>query len=242
MSAVINSTGQFFVCPHAICFYATVFGSSTKKLFSYDEIRGVTTKGKKEIIFETNKKIFAFQFDEKVEEIANFIEKLRAATTVHIKNPHEKHASEVNDSSASNLVKSADKQNIDEKFALSKKDWKIIMNGANLMRFKKDELIRKKGDSQNRIMQLAKGNARVMISEELTVGNLRQGEIFGEISYLQNGPVTANVLADEDDTLVYVIEGKYLDLLYIVAPDLAARFFFYMSVLLANRIEHREIK
>jgi len=30
--------------------------------------------------------------------------------------------------------------------------------------------------------------------------------MFGEISYLQSGPVTASVVANEEDTIVYAIE------------------------------------
>jgi len=37
------------------------------------------------------------------------------------------------------------------------------------------------------------------------LGGMQQGEVFGEISFLEGGNTTAAVVADQDDTEIYVI-------------------------------------
>jgi hypothetical protein len=261
LGSVLNSSGQFFVCGRFICFYAHIFGSSTKKLYPLDSLLGVSIRGKRELLLETHKKPVVFLFEEKVEEIATFIDRLRTAVMAS-STPTPASSSSSSSISLSSMSTLAvpsspsisgsgsmnegrgpvSDRSVRELFTMSTKDWKLIMKGAELVRFRKGDLIRRQGDTQNRLMQLSKGTASVELTSssganKTTVAHLQAGAIVGEISYLQNGPVTASVVADDDEVLVYVIDGRYLDLLYVVQPALASRFFFYLASIVQERIK-----
>jgi hypothetical protein len=48
------------------------------------------------------------------------------------------------------------------------------------------------------------------------------------------------VIADEDDTEVYVVESKILKVLFMRMPALGGRFFQYLASLLSHRLKDRE--
>ena len=68
---------------------------------------------------------------------------------------------------------------------------------------------------------------------------MNQDETFGEISFLQGGSRGANasVIANSDDGVeLTIIEGYYINALFNVNPGFAGRFYQYLSMVLAHRI------
>eukprot|EP01103_Thecamoeba_quadrilineata_P017674 TRINITY_DN6378_c0_g1_i1.p1 TRINITY_DN6378_c0_g1~~TRINITY_DN6378_c0_g1_i1.p1 ORF type:complete len:322 (+),score=53.20 TRINITY_DN6378_c0_g1_i1:3-968(+) len=78
------------------------------------------------------------------------------------------------------------------------------------------------------------------LDTELELGKMDAGEVFGEINYLHGGVATATVIANEENTTVYVIDGSFMNMLFERKPGLVGRFFYYIARLLARRIKARE--
>jgi len=69
---------------------------------------------------------------------------------------------------------------------------------------------------------------------------MESGELFGEISFLEGVKTSASVIADEDNTEVYIIEGAALSVLFSRQPALCGRFYRYLAQLLSTRLKERE--
>jgi len=55
------------------------------------------------------------------------------------------------------------------------------------------------------------------------------GSLFGEMSFLEGGPATASVIADDDAVEMYIIEGYFINIVFVKYPELAGRFFCYIA-------------
>lgn len=127
---------------------------------------------------------------------------------------------------------------------LSFDDWAVLMKDSKCLKFKKNEVITKEGEWATKIYQIAKGNCRVeKLKDDGTtsvLGLMRTGELFGEISFLEGIKTTASIVAEEDETEVYVIDGASLQVLFVRQPALGGRFFQYLSMILSHRLKDRE--
>jgi len=94
-----------------------------------------------------------------------------------------------------------------------------------------------------RLFQISTGSCRIekSIDEDVThIATISDGEIFGEIAFLEGSGATASVVADEDNTVIHVIEGYYLDILFDYFPHLSGRFYHYLATVLSTRLKSRE--
>jgi len=58
---------------------------------------------------------------------------------------------------------------------------------------------------------------------------MNTGALFGEMSFLEGGAATASVIADEDAVDMYIIEGYFINIVFVKYPDLAGRFYCYIA-------------
>lgn len=124
----------------------------------------------------------------------------------------------------------------------TEEDWRLVLQGAKGLNFEKDAVILKEGTDIGAIYQIVQGNCRIEKETpegKKVLGSMEQGQLFGEMSFLQGGGATVSVVADEEVT-VYVIEGGYINALFGRYPDLAGRFYHFLSSVLANRLNKRE--
>lgn len=134
----------------------------------------------------------------------------------------------------------------DSSFALdtdlpTKEDWQLILEGAQRISYKAGSVISKEGEYFQRIYQILIGTCRVEKiingkTEELA--KLHNGDIFGELSFLEKTRASASVLADTDVEIV-VIEGYSLGALFEVKSGLGGRFFKYLSSVIQKRYTRR---
>lgn len=122
---------------------------------------------------------------------------------------------------------------------LSDFDWIILLREAQSKSFKKNEVIVNEGEFAARIFQIGSGKCRVEVQKKV-VGHMGEGEVFGEISFLEGGKTSASVIADEEGTDVFIIEGARLRVLFFRQPALAGRFYQYLSAILSIRLKERE--
>ena len=117
---------------------------------------------------------------------------------------------------------------------LTSNDWALIVDKAVRMQFKPGEVIVQKGRRTHGLYLLLKGVASVQIASH---GNLevRAGELCGEISFLDELPATADVVATDG------VEAFYLDrattqTLFELFPHLGSRFYQSLAGILSRRL------
>jgi serine/threonine protein kinase len=73
-------------------------------------------------------------------------------------------------------------------------------------------------------------------AQSVVVAHRGSGEMFGEISLLKHGLATASIIADEENTVMYVLEGTSLDALFRTEPGLPSRFYCFLATTQAMRL------
>lgn len=117
---------------------------------------------------------------------------------------------------------------------LTANDWALIADKAVRRQFKAGEMLVQRERRTHGIYLLLKGTAAVEItSQEPRV--IGPGEVCGEISFLDELPATANVIAKE------AVEAYYLDhatlrSLFELFPHLGSRFYHSLATILSRRM------
>jgi len=123
-----------------------------------------------------------------------------------------------------------------------------LMKGQKKIKYNLNEyVIRQNEKSTQRLYQLHKGSCRIeKVGEDGVVTNLGKmsgsKEVFGEISFLEGerGNASASVIADDNNTIIFVIEGYYLNILFQYDNNLPGRFYHYIAQLLVTRLKNRQ--
>jgi len=125
-------------------------------------------------------------------------------------------------------------------------EWTQILEGTRSIQYLKDDYVITQGNEQpQRLFQIASGSCRIEKTTDdgqtVVFGVITTDSIFGEISFLE-GPgarATASVVANED-TLVNVIEGYYLNILFQYNSGLSGRFYHFLGSVIVKRLKVRE--
>jgi hypothetical protein len=133
-----------------------------------------------------------------------------------------------------------------KEITLSQEDWDLILQGAKVFTFMKDDVILAEGDEFDKIFQIGTGSCRI---EKLNddgqselIGTMGSSEMFGEVNFMIGGGSYATFFADENNMDVYVIERDYLNQLFSSHPGMAGKFLKFLSLVLARRIRQRELE
>ena len=88
---------------------------------------------------------------------------------------------------------------------------------ARLKKAPKNTFIIKEGDETKEMFLIKQGKADVMLNnhngDELILSSLQEGDIFGELSLLDDQPRSANVIAKEDCLLLTINKADFFDFL-----------------------------
>ncbi|HZC21862.1 MAG TPA: cyclic nucleotide-binding domain-containing protein [Candidatus Binatia bacterium] len=117
---------------------------------------------------------------------------------------------------------------------LTANDWKLIADKAIRREFKRSNSIVTRGKRTHGIFLLLKGNASVQIPSQ-SARRIGPGEICGEISFLDELPATANVIADEE-VVAYYLDRPTLQTLFELFPHLGSRFYQSLASILSRRL------
>jgi CRP-like cAMP-binding protein len=117
---------------------------------------------------------------------------------------------------------------------LTANDWALIADKAARMQFKTGEAIVQKGKRTHGVYILLKGTASVRLPQG-SPPVIGPGEVCGEISFIDELPATADVVAKED------VESYYLDRptvqsLFELFPHLGSRFYRSLASSLSRRL------
>jgi len=117
---------------------------------------------------------------------------------------------------------------------LTANDWKLIADKAMRRDFKRSNTIVGRGKRTHGIFLLLKGTASVQIPSQ-GARRIGPGEICGEISFLDELPATANVVAEEE-VVAYYLDRPTLQSLFELFPHLGSRFYQSLASILSRRL------
>ena len=117
---------------------------------------------------------------------------------------------------------------------LTPNDWTLIADKAARMQFKQGAFIVQKGKRTQGVYLLLKGSAKVQIPLQSPPA-IGPGQVCGEISFLDDLPATADVVALEDVEAYYVERGT-LQSLFELFPHLGSRFYHSLASSLSRRL------
>jgi CRP-like cAMP-binding protein len=132
-----------------------------------------------------------------------------------------------------------EKEDIVDAEALTQSNWDLLLQGAKIQKYKKENAIIREGENFQRIYQMISGQCRIEKGNKC-LGVMYAGQMFGEISFLVSGGATASVIADSDEVEIYVLEGYYINILFAMRPELAGKFYKHLASCLQRTIRSRE--
>lgn len=118
---------------------------------------------------------------------------------------------------------------------LTANDWALIADKATRMQFKAGEQFVHRGTRTHGIYLVTKGSASVQIAGHGPAREIGPGEVCGEISFLDELPATADVVA-KAGLSAYYIDRPTLQSLFELFPHLGSRFYRSLASILSRRL------
>ena len=117
---------------------------------------------------------------------------------------------------------------------LTANDWALVADKASRLQFKAGEHLVQRGRRTHGVYLLLKGSASVDIPHSAS-RSIDPGEACGEISFLDELPATANVVANEAVEVFY-LDRPALQSLFELFPHLGSRFYHSLAAILSRRL------
>jgi len=118
---------------------------------------------------------------------------------------------------------------------LTANDWVLIADKAARVQFKAGDSIVQQGKRTHGVYLLLKGAASVQVPVRGSTPAIGPGDVCGEISYLDELPATANVIAKEA-VEAYYLDRSTLQSLFELFPHLGSRFYRSLACILSRRL------
>jgi CRP/FNR family transcriptional regulator, cyclic AMP receptor protein len=118
---------------------------------------------------------------------------------------------------------------------LTANDWALVADKATRVRFNKGDILVQRDKRANGVFLLLKGTARVQIPFQSTIPAIGPGEICGEMSFLEDAPASASVVA-ETDVEAFHLDRPTLQSVFELFPHLASRFYRSLATNLSRRL------
>ena len=118
---------------------------------------------------------------------------------------------------------------------LTPNDWALIADKATRMEFKAGQQFVHRGMRTHGIFLVLKGTASVQIAGHGPARSIGAGEVCGEISFLDELPATADVVAKEALS-AYYLDRPTLQSLFELFPHLGSRFYRSLASILSRRL------
>jgi CRP-like cAMP-binding protein len=118
---------------------------------------------------------------------------------------------------------------------LTQNDWALIGDKAARTSFRAGQTIVHRGVKTDGVYVLLKGHARVQIASPRSSRTIGPGEVCGEMSFLEDVPASAQVVAEEAAEALF-LDRATLQSLFELFPHLASRFYRSMAANLSQRL------
>lgn len=249
MKAKFKTTGKLYLFQRHLIFEYIAFGMDSKETFSLEKVKEVSFDEKKSsilVVEKGNKREFTGFNDAK--QTFNLVYALwqeSIKTTQFSSNTLGKKASTQKVGNTITRSNAAIKE--EGGLILSQRDKEILFKGAIEKTFKPGEsIVVEGGKAFQRLFNIQSGTCAVqkVINGQVTnLAKMSNGSFFGELSFLEEGTnatATASVVS-EGEVTVQILEGWYINLLFVEYPDLAGKFYSYLCSVIAKRLNEREM-
>jgi len=118
---------------------------------------------------------------------------------------------------------------------LTQNDWVLIADKATKRQFRAGESLVQRGRRTHGIYLLLKGTASVQFGQQEAVRMIGPGEVCGEISFLDDLPATADVVAKVDTDVLY-LDRPTLQSVFELFPHLGSRFYQSLASIVSRRL------
>jgi len=118
---------------------------------------------------------------------------------------------------------------------LTANDWALIADKAVRKDFKQGATMVEEGKLTNGVYLVLSGSARVEIPRRVTFPAIGPGEVCGEVSFIDDLPATARVVALEP-LEAYFLDRSTLQSMFALFPHLASRFYRSLAANLSRRL------
>ena len=118
---------------------------------------------------------------------------------------------------------------------LTANDWALIADKAVRRQFKPGEYLVQQSRRTHGVFVILKGTAIVQIPGQARTTEIGPGEVCGEISFIDELPATADVVA-HNETEAYYVDRPTLQSLFELFPHLGSRFYRSLATILSRRL------
>ena len=118
---------------------------------------------------------------------------------------------------------------------LTANDWALLADKSQLLTFEKDSVLIQAGMRPRYLFFLLHGKARIESAPLVKVAEVSEGDICGEMSFLEDSVASARVVA-ETKVETWAIEWTALQQLFDLYPHLGSRFFRSLALNLSRRL------
>ncbi len=121
---------------------------------------------------------------------------------------------------------------------LSSREVKKLMKLMHVRRFKDGEYVFHKGQPGTAFYIIRKGAVRVVQPGEelMDIAELQEGDLFGELSILDDTPRSASVLTKGETELRAIFKGDF-DKLMVSEPTIAAKIYRRVAIIIGIRLK-----
>ncbi len=118
---------------------------------------------------------------------------------------------------------------------LTPNDWALISDKATRMQFKAGDHLVHRARRTHGVYLLLAGTASVQLANDVKSREIGPGEVCGEISFLDELPATADVVAN-GPVSAYYLDRPMLQSLFELFPHLGSRFYHSLASILSHRL------
>ena len=118
---------------------------------------------------------------------------------------------------------------------LTPNDWTLIADKAGREVFRKGQHLVQRGVKTDGVYLLLQGQSRVQFPSQALSRTIGPGEVCGEMSFLEDQPASASVVAEEA-VEAYHLDRATLQSLFELFPHLASRFYRSVAANLSHRL------
>jgi CRP-like cAMP-binding protein len=232
----IDSKGTVYVQRDRLVLQTTVFGVLRLRKLGYESITALRfdeSSGRISVRTDDGSETILHKFKEGSKKAAAAMAMIEAVRTAY---------AGAGGGSATDEAVRRPSVGVEEREALTEADWELLTKGAKRVKRARDEAVVREGDVYQCVYQIVSGQCRVMARSGSVLATLHEGEVFGEVSFVQRSATgaTATVIADGGDVELIVLEGYFVFAASQERPGFGGRFFRYLSTVLAQRIHKRE--
>lgn len=114
-----------------------------------------------------------------------------------------------------------------------------LLQSCERKAYKPGAALIQEGEKQTSLYVIVKGDVKVQRDHEgfaIELSRAGQGEIFGDMSFIEGQPASATVIAGDEEVLAFVITHNQISTLMGQNPAFAARFYQSLADILSRRL------